>query len=74
MVWYDFAYDGSAAASCCPSIAFFCSPSHLQLWQEASTNSRAGVRLSMGEALEVGRAIFGSVLTAPMFRSQPQEH
>ena len=25
VVWYDFAYDGSAAASCCPAIAFFCS-------------------------------------------------
>jgi hypothetical protein len=65
MVWYDFAYDGSAASSCCPSIAFFCSPSHLQLWQEASTNPRAGIGLSMGEALEVGRAIFGPILIAP---------
>jgi hypothetical protein len=66
MVWYDFAYDGSAAASCCPSIAFFCSPSHLQLWQEAPANSRAGVGLSMGEALEVGRAIFGPILATPV--------
>lgn len=32
-VWYDFAYEGSAAASCCQSIAFFCSPTHLQSWQ-----------------------------------------
>jgi hypothetical protein len=70
IVWYDFSYDSSAAASCCPSIAFFCSPSHLQLWQEASTSSRAGIRLSMGEALEVGRAIFGPILTAPTFPSQ----
>jgi alkylmercury lyase len=66
MVWYDFAYDGSAAASCCPSIAFFCSPSHLQLWQEAPPNAQAGVGLSMGEALEVGRAIFGPILSTPV--------
>jgi alkylmercury lyase len=65
IVWYDFAYDSSAAASCCPSIAFFCSPSHLQLWQEAPANPRVGVGLSMGEALEVGRAIFGPILSTP---------
>jgi hypothetical protein len=64
-VWYDFAYDGSAAASCCPSIAFFCSRSHLQLWQKAAPRPRAGICLSMGEALEVGRAIFGPVLVVP---------
>lgn len=62
MVWYDFAYESSAAASCCQSIAFFCSPTHLQSWQEASQHPRIGIALSMDEALEVGRAIFGSVL------------
>jgi hypothetical protein len=71
MVWYDFAYDGSAAASCCPSIVFFCSPSHLQLWQLASLNSRPGVGLSMVEALEVGRAIFGPILAAPRGPARP---
>ncbi|HEX2135512.1 MAG TPA: organomercurial lyase, partial [Microvirga sp.] len=25
VVWYDFAYDGSAAVSCCPAMALFCS-------------------------------------------------
>lgn len=62
VVWYDFAYDGSAAASCCPSIAFFCSDKHLEQWQLAQPSRRAGVRLAMDEALEVGRAIFGPVL------------
>lgn len=64
VVWYDFAYDGSAATSCCPSIVFFCSDSHLELWQLGQPSGRAGVRLAMDEALEVGRAIFGPVLVA----------
>lgn len=61
-VWYDFAYDGRAATSCCPSIAFFCSDDHLEQWRSAQAIRRAGVRLAMDEALEVGRAIFGPVL------------
>ena len=64
-VWYDFAYKGSAAAPCCPSIAFFCSPRHLQSWQDASQDPRVGIALAMDEALEVGRAIFGPVLMPP---------
>lgn len=65
VVWYDFAYGGSAAASCCPTIAFFCSDDHLQRWADAQLPSRDGMRLSMSEALEVGRAIFGPVLQSP---------
>jgi len=65
IVWYDFAYDGSAATSCCPSIVFFCSDDHLEQWQLAQAGRRAGVRLAMDEALEVGRAIFGPVLMEP---------
>ena len=63
VVWYDFAYDGNAATSCCPSIVFFCSDGHLEQWQRDQLGRRAGVRLAMDEALEVGRAIFGPVLT-----------
>ena len=62
VVWYDFAYEGKAAISCCPSIAFFCSQDHLQQWRRAQGSSRLGVQLAMDEALEVGRAIFGPVL------------
>lgn len=62
VVWYDFAFSGSAAASCCTAIAFFCSDDHLRRWLDAQTPRRGGVRLTMGEALEVGRAIFGPVL------------
>lgn len=62
VVWYDFAYDGSAATSCCPAIAFFCSDEHLRVWLDHANPRRSGIRLTMDEALEVGRAIFGPVL------------
>jgi hypothetical protein len=62
VVWYDFAYDGSAAASCCPAIVFFCSSEHLQQWLNTQTPRRNGARLTVDEALEVSRAIFGPVL------------
>lgn len=66
VVWYDFAYEGGAAAnSCCPSIAFFCSEEQLRRWLDQQTPSRHGVTLVMEEALEVGSAIFGPVLTVP---------
>ena len=64
VVWYDFAYEGGAAAnSCCPSIAFFCSEEQLRRWLDQQTPPRHGVVLAIEEALEVGRAIFGPVLT-----------
>jgi len=62
VVWYDFAYDGDASTSCCPTTAFFCSDQHLQQWLEARTARPEGIRLTLEEALEVGRAIFGPVL------------
>ncbi|MBN8990578.1 MAG: hypothetical protein J0H42_20215 [Rhizobiales bacterium] len=63
VIWYDFAYDGSAAASCCLAIAFFCSGGHLQQCLDLQKVRREGIRLTMDEALEVGRAIFGPVLS-----------
>ena len=63
VVWYDFAYRGSAAASCCPAMAFFCSDEHLERWRSRAPD-RQGIRLSMSEGLEVGRALFGPVLRA----------
>jgi hypothetical protein len=62
VVWYDFAYDGNAAASCCPAITFFCSGEHMQQWLNEQTLRRSGIGLTVEEALEVGRAIFGPVL------------
>ncbi|MBN8945102.1 MAG: hypothetical protein J0H01_36705 [Rhizobiales bacterium] len=37
VIWYDFAYDGSASTSCCPAILFFCSDEHLQRWRGVQT-------------------------------------
>lgn len=62
VVWYDFAYQGSASASCCPSIAFFCCDEHLRRWLDAQAPGREGARLNIDEALQLGRAIFGPVL------------
>jgi hypothetical protein len=61
VVWYDLAYSGRAAASCCPAIAFFCSDAELQHWLSAQSPQRAGYCLTLDEALEVGRALFESV-------------
>lgn len=65
MAWYDMAYDRSAATSCCPSIAFFCSAQHLREWRDAQCPKRAGYPLTLDEAFEVGRALFGPVLRMP---------
>ncbi|QRM34717.1 alkylmercury lyase family protein [Microvirga sp. VF16] len=64
-VWYDFAYADSAASSCCPAIAFFCSDAHLQRWLDSQAIRPMGARLNLDEALEVGHAIFGPVLREP---------
>jgi hypothetical protein len=62
VVWYDFAYSGCAAVSCCRSIAFFCSAAELQQWVSAENPQPKGYRLTLDEALEVGRALFEPVL------------
>lgn len=66
VVWYEAVYAGDCAAtSCCPSIAFFCSHDHLRQWLAARATKRHGYRLWADEALEIGRALFGSVLSVP---------
>ena len=68
VVWYDLAYSGCAAASCCRSIAFFCSEADLLGWLCAQSPQPQGYQLTVDEALEVGRALFEPVLgvrTAP---------
>lgn len=62
VVWYDLGYSGCAASSTCQSIAFFCSDIHQRRWLKARSPPAAGYRLTLGEALEVGRAIFEPVL------------
>jgi hypothetical protein len=61
-VWYDVAYDASAATSCCPAIVFFCSDEHRRRWLDDQMPRRNGIGLTIDEALEVGRAIFGPIL------------
>jgi alkylmercury lyase len=61
VVWYDLVYTGRAAASCCPAIAFFCSGAELRHWLSAQSPPRAGHWLTLGDALEVGRALFEPV-------------
>jgi alkylmercury lyase len=65
VVWYDLAYSQSAATSCCLSIGFFCCDEHLQQWLAAHTSRRAGYRLALDEALQVGRALFEPILAPP---------
>ena len=69
VVWYDFAYTQTAATSCCPAIALFCSDAHLKRWLLDQNSQRMGCRLTVDEGLEVGRALFEPVLaTAPVNR------
>jgi len=41
---------------------FFCSGDHRQQWLDKQVPQRKGIGLTVDEALEVGRAIFGPVL------------
>jgi hypothetical protein len=66
VVWYDLTYSGCAASSCCQSIAFFCSDAELQQWISTQKPRPTGYRLTLDEALEVGRALFEPVLAAAM--------
>jgi alkylmercury lyase len=62
VVWYDLAYSGRAAASCCRSIAFFCTDAEFRQWLTAQSPRHAGFPLTLDEALEVSRALFEPVL------------
>lgn len=60
VVWSGHRYAaGCAASSLCTLQALFCDVVHLEAWRaSASVAAEDGVRLSLSEALEVGRAIF----------------
>lgn len=68
VVWSGHRYAAScAASSLCTLQAFFCDDAHLEAWRASgSVAAEDGVRLSLSEALEVGRAIF-----APMRKEWP---
>jgi len=68
VVWYDLAYNQTAAESCCPAIAFLCSDEHLGQWLLDQNPKRIGYRLTLDEGLEVGRALFEPVLATASVR------
>ena len=63
VVWLSVRYEGGcAASSLCTATSFFCSDDHLAAWRQEHSADKPGFRLSMEEALEAGRAIFGPSL------------
>lgn len=50
-----------ASTSCCPAIQFYCSEEH---WSQSNEKNptKAGIRLSLLEAFEVGAGVFGGAL------------
>ncbi|MCI0407406.1 MAG: alkylmercury lyase family protein [Acidobacteria bacterium] len=69
VVWFPTSNEeGSPVAqSRCPTISFFCSLDHLEVWRKVNGQSR-GIALSLVEAFEAGREIFGSLLADPSAR------
>ncbi len=65
VVWYPEKEScGCVATSRCILINFFCSTDHLTAWRSANPDER-GTALSLEEALEAGRMIFGKLLLSP---------
>ena len=63
VVWLSVRYEGARAAnSLCTATSFFCSDDHLAAWRRERQADEPGFRLSIEEALEAGRAIFGPSL------------
>ncbi len=65
VVWTGIQYANSCAAdSLCTVMAFFCSSAHLDSWRASQDSEPRGFRLSMGEGLQMGKAIFMPLLAA----------
>jgi mercury(II) reductase len=63
VMWQSIRYEGACAAnSLCATTAFFCSDEHLSAWRDEQIAPAPGFRLSLAEALEAGRALFGPSL------------
>lgn len=63
VMWQSVHYEGACAAnSLCAATAFFCSDGHLSAWRRERSAEEPGFRLSIEEALEAGRALFGPSL------------
>jgi len=61
VVWVGTAYSEHAATSICPTLDFFCSPTHVAAWRETRPEER-GHELSLGEALYLAKGIFQDLL------------
>ncbi|MCI0484903.1 MAG: alkylmercury lyase family protein [candidate division NC10 bacterium] len=67
VVWFPTSEEDDScpvAESRCPNISFFCSNDHLDAWR-MGREEPSGVALSLNEAFEAGREIFGSLLAEP---------
>lgn len=64
VVWFPTPADDACpvAESRCPSISFFCNRDHLEAWRRPKEEP-SGIVLSLPEAFEAAREIFGSFLT-----------
>lgn len=59
IVWSGLQYaNGCAATSLCAVLAFFCSDDHLATWRTGDGGHVDGIRLSIDEATQVGKALF----------------
>lgn len=71
LVWFPLIADACCpvAESRCPDINFFCSTDHRDAgWQ--ARGRPEGISMTMAEAFEAGREIFGSLLTWPQSKAQ----
>jgi mercury(II) reductase len=72
VMWQNVRYEGACAAnSLCATTAFFCSDDHLSAWRREQAADEAGIRLSIEEGLEAGRALFGPRLAGLDTAAQP---
>ena len=63
LVWSGVRYeDGCAATSLCTVIAFFCREDHLEGWRAEHEPGNRGFSLSLEDALQAGRGLFGPLL------------
>jgi hypothetical protein len=62
VVWLSEQEGCRVAEVRCPVMNFFCEAAHLRAWHAASPQER-GISLSVLEALDVGKATFGALLT-----------
>lgn len=65
-IWSGLGYAaGCAASSLCTGQVFFCNTAHREAWCADRSGGRDGIRLSLAEALVVGRAIFEPMRPRP---------